>query len=213
MAKVHVCNYGIGNIHNVIRAVEHIGAECINCTSPDMLKDVERLIIPGVGAFNACMDAFTAQGFHDPVMRIVDSGTKVLGICVGMQMLAEESEEFGLHKGLGLIPGRVVRIPDRAVDGTAVPVPHISWTELLPGGASWSGTPLESLPPQSHAYFVHSYAFECASRENLLATFEYGGRNHTAAVINGQLMGTQFHPEKSGEAGLSILRAFAGAET
>ena len=104
-ARVHICNYGIGNIHSVIRAFEHLGAECVNCTDPAMLEDVERLVIPGVGAFASCMQAFQGAGFERPVRRIIDSGQPVLGICVGMQMLADLSEEFGEHKGIGVIPG------------------------------------------------------------------------------------------------------------
>lgn len=211
--RVHICNYGIGNIHSVIRAFEHAGAECINCTDPSMLTDVDRLVIPGVGAFASCMDAFRAHGFQDPVMRIIDSTTPVLGICVGMQMLADASEEFGVHPGLGIIPGRVRAIPQTAADGGRLPVPHISWSALRQGGHPWEGTPFGDVEKETQVYFVHSYQLDCANPENLLARFEYGGHLLTAAVIRDNVVGVQFHPEKSGEAGLAIIRGFLGVGT
>jgi imidazole glycerol-phosphate synthase subunit HisH len=209
--RVHICNYGIGNIHSVIRAFEHVGAECINCTDPAMLTDVERLVIPGVGAFASCMNAFRSHGFQDPVMRIIDSSTPVLGICVGMQMLADASEEFGAHAGLGVVPGRVVPIPQTTTDGDRLPVPHISWSALQQGGHIWEGTPFNNLERGAEVYFVHSYQLDCANPENLLARFEYGGHLLTAAVIRDNVVGVQFHPEKSSAAGLSIIRGFLDA--
>lgn len=206
--RVHICNYGIGNLHSVMRAFEYMGAECISCESPSMLTDVERLIIPGVGAFASCMDAFVAHGFEPRVREIIDSGVPVLGICVGMQMLADASEEFGVHKGLGIIPGRVRAIPAIAADGARLPVPHISWSRLYPGGHGWQGTAFETIGQHPEVYFVHSFHLECEKPDNLLAQFEYGGHRLTAAVIRGNIMGVQFHPEKSGETGLSIIANF-----
>lgn len=206
--RVHVCNYGIGNIHSVIRAFEHVGAECINATDPSMLRDVERLVIPGVGAFASCIDAFRGQGFEAPVMDIVRSEVPVLGICVGMQMLADVSEEFGTHSGLGLIPGRVRAIPQTTVDDQRLSVPHISWSGLLPGSHDWEGTPFAATPERSEVYFVHSYYFDCANADNLLAQFEYGGHRLTAAIAKDNVIGVQFHPEKSGPVGLALVERF-----
>lgn len=213
MTRVHVCNYGIGNIHNILRALRHVGAEVVDCTSPDQLTDVERLVIPGVGAFSACIDAFTQMGFREPVMEVIESGTDVLGICVGMQMLADISEEFGEFKGLGVITGRVRRLPEAAADGTPLAVPHISWSKLLDPGARWEGTPLQAISSGAYAYFIHSYFFDCAQNENQLATFSYGERMFTAAVRKGRVFGTQFHPEKSAEPGLRVLQAFVSGES
>lgn len=207
-ARVHICNYGIGNIHSVIRAFEHVGAECVNCTDPAMLEEVERLVIPGVGAFLSCMDAFRGAGFEAPVRRIIDSGKPVLGICVGMQMLADFSEEFGEHRGIGVIPGRVRMIPAVATDGEKLSVPHISWSGLRAGGASWNGTAFDRLTEGDEVYFVHSYYFDCEHPADRLAQFEYGGHALTAAVIKDNVVGVQFHPEKSSDPGLSILDRF-----
>jgi imidazole glycerol-phosphate synthase subunit HisH len=207
-ARVHICNYGIGNIHSVIRAFEHLGAECVNCTDPSMLSDVERLVIPGVGAFASCMQAFQRAGFEQPVRRIIDSGQPVLGICVGMQMLADLSEEFGEHRGIGVIPGRVRMIPSVTTDGEQLSVPHISWSGLRSGGASWEQTPFDRLQEGDEVYFVHSYYFDCERPADRLAQFEYGGHALTAAVMKDNVLGVQFHPEKSNGPGLSILGRF-----
>jgi imidazole glycerol-phosphate synthase subunit HisH len=206
--RVHICNYGIGNIHSVIRAFEHLGAECVNCTDPAMLRDVERLVIPGVGAFASCMQAFRGAGFEPPVRRIIDSGKPVLGICVGMQMLADVSEEFGEHQGIGVISGRVRIIPAVTTDGEQLPVPHISWSGLRPGGTSWDETPFDRLREGDEVYFVHSYYFDCERAADQLAQFEYGGHSLTAAVKKENVVGVQFHPEKSSDPGLSIIDRF-----
>lgn len=208
MTRVHVCDYGIGNIHNVVRALQHVGAEPIDCTSPNQLKNVERLVIPGVGAFSACMAAFTRIQFKEPVMEIIDKGVDVLAICVGMQMLADVSEEFGTHPGLGVIEGRVRRLPNTTENGSPLAVPHIKWSELIDPGDKWRGTLLESLSPGVSAYFIHSYFFDCKYTEHQLSTFSYGDKSYTAAVRKGRVTGTQFHPEKSAEPGLQILKNF-----
>jgi len=208
MINVHVCNYGIGNIHNVLRALDHVGAAPIDCTSPDQLRNVERLVLPGVGAFSACMAAFTRSQFKEPVMEIIDKGIDVLAICVGMQMLADVSEEFGTHQGLGVIKGRVRRLSHTAEDGSRLAIPHIKWSELIDPGNKWIGTPLESLSPGVSAYFIHSYFFDCNDDEHQLATFLYGGKSYTAAVRKERVIGTQFHPEKSGKPGLQMLTSF-----
>jgi glutamine amidotransferase len=210
--RVHICNYGIGNIYNVIRAFERVGAECVNCTDPSMLEDVSRLVIPGVGAFASCMDAFTSYGFEPRVREIIADGHPVLGICVGLQMLADVGEEFGTHAGLGIIPGRVREIPHSTAQGQQLAVPHITWSGLVPGPHAWKGTLFDGVEPGSEVYFVHSFHFECEKPENLLASFEYGGHQLTAAVAKDNVMGVQFHPEKSGKTGLSIIAGFLDLE-
>ena len=208
MTRVHICDYGIGNIHNVARAIRHVGAETINCTSPDQLTNVERLVIPGVGAFASCMTAFTKSGFTEPVLGVIQKGIPVLAICVGMQMLADVSDEFGTHEGLGIIKGRIKRLPDTAVDGSSLAVPHISWSKLYETPTTWRETPLQHMRPEAYAYFIHSYFFDCVHEENQLATFAYGGRRFTAAVRRDNVVGTQFPPEKSADAGLKLLTHF-----
>lgn len=218
MTRVHICNYGVGNIYNVERAFRHIGVEVISCTSGDMLEGAKHIVLPGVGAFGDCIKRFRAEGFEAPVRAHVEAGQPLLGICVGMQMLATVGEEFGHHRGLDLIPGTVSIIPDTDMHGERLRRPHIGWSRLLDANGketalNWDGTPLEPTPPGTRIYFVHSYAFNCDDPRNVLATCCYGGHLLTAAVRYGQLIGTQFHPEKSGETGLNMLRAFAYGST
>ena len=133
-----------------------------------------------------------------------------MGICLGMQMMLEASEEFGMHEGLGLIPGNVVAIPPTATDGKPHKIPHIGWNDLLPPtpGTDWNETILAGVSPGTAVYFVHSFAAVPASPEHRLADCDYDGRIISAAVKFGNLYGCQFHPEKSGEAGLRILKNF-----
>ena len=149
-------------------------------------------------------------GLIEPIKQKTAQGTPLLGICLGMQMLFDESEEFGLHKGLGLIPGRVVRIPDVDADGSSQRVPHISWNPLYPAGGrtDFSGTALQNVQPGQECYFIHSYEAKPAAEEYRLADTVYGGRKVCAAAQKGCVIGTQFHPEKSGPVGLGIIKAY-----
>jgi glutamine amidotransferase len=125
-----------------------------------------------------------------------------------MQILASRSEEFGLHEGLGIIPGTVTAIPERATDGEKLKRPHVGWSGLVPAGAGWGGSPLAAVQEGAGVYFVHSFEFRADRPENVLATALYGGHHLTAAVRGGRVFGSQFHPEKSGPSGLAILGEF-----
>lgn len=208
MTRVHLCDYGVGNIHNVRHAFAHVGAEVVQCTSADMLDDATAVVIPGVGAFGDCITRFREAGFEAPVRKLVESGAPLIGICVGMQMLATSSEEFGEFQGLDLIPGRVLRLPDKDAEGKPLKLPHIAWSGIRPGTSGWKGTMLEDTEPGEFVYFDHSYALECENPDHVLATCAYRGIELTVAVGKGRIFGVQFHPEKSAEAGLGILRRF-----
>ena len=168
------------------------------------------LVLPGVGAFQDGMQGLEQLGLIEPIKQKTAQGTLLLGICLGMQMLFDESEEFGLHKGLGLIPGRVVRIPDVDADGSPQRVPHISWNPLYPAGGrtDFSGTALQNVQPGQECYFIHSYEAKPTAEEYRLADTVYGGRKVCAAAQKGCVIGTQFHPEKSGPVGLGIIKAY-----
>ena len=208
MTKIHICDYRVGNIHNVERAFRHIGADVIRCESGEELGDADGIVIPGVGAFNDCITRFRDAGFEAPIRRHVEAGVPLLGICVGMQMLADVSMEFGEHKGLGLIPGIVKKIPGKDLNDLPVKLPHINWAKLQAGNRPWLGSPLENATENSFTYFVHSYYFDCKNKHNILANVEYGGCQFPAAVCSGNIYGTQFHPEKSAEVGLGVLKDF-----
>ena len=208
MTMLHICDYGSGNIHNVERALTRAGADVKRCVSGDELGPARALVIPGVGAFGDCIEALRARGFEDPIKELAASGAWILGICVGMQILASFSEEFGIHRGLDIIPGAVRLIPGATPDGERLKRPHVGWSSLYSETASWPGTPLEGLRQESAVYFVHSYQLVTDDPADVLAHARYGGCAITAAVRRGRVFGVQFHPEKSGMAGLRILEQF-----
>jgi glutamine amidotransferase len=208
MTTVHVCDYGSGNILSVERALEKVGARVVRCTDPADLTGVRGLIIPGVGAFGDCMRGVRERGFDVPIRQIAASGAWVLGICVGMQILASRSEEFGLTEGLDVIPGTVQQIPEIAADGGRLKRPHVGWSELRSSGQTWEDTPLCEVPEGAAVYFVHSFHFVPADPAHLLAEVRYGGVRVVAAVRSGRVFGVQFHPEKSGRTGLTFLDGF-----
>ncbi len=195
---IAVVDYGIGNLGSVMKAFRHVGAPAVLTADPAALDRAEALVLPGDGAFGATMDEIRARGLEAPLRRAVDEGRPLLGICIGMQVLFEESEEHGRHRGLGLLPGRVRRIPG------PLPVPHMGWNELHP---TRPHPLLAGVADGDHVYFVHSYHCEAAD-EVVLATTDYG-RPLVAAVGRGGVMGVQFHPEKSQAKGLAMVGAFA----
>ena len=212
MTAVTIADFGSGNLLSVSRALSHIGASVTVTTSADAIARAERLVVPGVGAFADSMMGLNSRGLAEPVRAFAKSGRPTLGICVGMQMLFDASEEFGDNPGLGLIPGQVKRIPATAADGRPHKVPHIGWNRLAaPGeasGAEWRGTILDGIPVGAFVYYVHSYAGHPADQAHRLADSDYDGCPIAGVVRKGNLYGCQFHPEKSGEVGLAILKSF-----
>lgn len=208
MVTLHLCDYGSGNVHNVERALTRVGAHVIRCTTPEELVGAKAVVIPGVGAFGECIASLRAKGFEQPIQALACSGAWILGICVGMQILATHSEEFGVHQGLGIIPGAVRLIPGETPSGEKLKRPHIGWSPLFSDTRDWNNTPLTSLQKESSVYFVHSYHFEPDDSNDVLAYARYGGCPIVAAVSRERVFGVQFHPEKSGYAGLNILKSF-----
>lgn len=200
----------MGNLLSVRRALEHVCAEVELCADPEALGMAPKIILPGVGAFADGMAELRRLGLDVALRDAARRGTPILGICLGMQMLFDSSEEFGYSAGLGLIPGRVVGIP--RVDDNGVPrkIPHIGWNDLVlaDGRQSWRGSVLESLAKGSSVYFVHSFMAVPNDPVDCLANCLYEGQVVTAAVAHGNVSGCQFHPEKSGQAGLSVMRQF-----
>ncbi|KZC99069.1 MULTISPECIES: imidazole glycerol phosphate synthase subunit HisH [unclassified Thalassospira] len=210
--RVGIVNYGVGNLMSVKRAVEHCGAEVALVDTPEGMDKVERLILPGVGAFGDCMLALDESGLRTALMNYVAESRPLLGICVGMQMLFDVGEEFGEHKGLGLVSGRVVAILPEHINGRVQKIPHIGWAELeLPAGhkcGSWANTPLSQLNAGDCAYFVHSFTAIPDDSRHLIASSYYGNSMISAAIKKDNIVGVQFHPEKSGATGLKILSSF-----
>lgn len=210
---VVVVDYGIGNLFSVCHALHQAGAEVVLSEDPNRIARADRLVLPGVGAIADGMAGLRRSGLAEPICEVVALGKPFLGICLGMQMMLEVSEEFGLHECLGLIPGRVVPIPSTGLDGIQHKIPHIGWNELVrPEGAVWSDTLLAGIPERTTAYFVHSFMAEPTNPGHRLADCLYDGRVISAAIRIGKAVGTQFHPEKSGPAGICMLKNFLNME-
>lgn len=207
---VTIIDYGIGNLLSVRQAFEYCGADVVTTDSADVIRKAQGLILPGVGAFENGMNGLRERQLIQPIRDFVSTGRALLGICLGMQMLLDSSEEFGDHAGLGFIPGKVTAIPKTKINGEPHKVPHIGWNALLPTekGGAWDGTLLDGVEPRSCMYFVHSYTAHPAHPEHRLADCDYNGRLISAVVRNGNIYGCQFHPEKSGETGLQIIKNF-----
>lgn len=208
--KIVVVDYGVGNLLSVTRALECRGGDVMVTGDPHALLNAEKLVIPGVGAFADGMGELERRGLVVPILKYAATGRPLLGICLGMQLLFTESEEFGLHRGLGLLAGRVLAIPNQATGGKWRKTPHIGWNELqLPSDRqSWNGSLLTGLTEGVATYFVHSYAAEPTDPSVRLADCDHEGYTVSAAVQQGRICGCQFHPEKSGEVGLSIIDNF-----
>jgi glutamine amidotransferase len=209
-AKVAILDYGMCNLFNVVRAFEYCGADVKVIENPQQALSAERLVVPGVGAFRDSIREVTERGFGDTIHEFVGTQRPLLGICVGMQMLFDASEEFGEHVGLRLLPGRVQVIPSRTLGGESQRVPHIGWNHLLaPAGRSWQGSLLAPFEGQTPAvYFVHSYCAYPERESDRLADCLYGGHRICAVVQHDNIMATQFHPERSGSVGLAALSEF-----
>jgi glutamine amidotransferase len=203
MSQVAIIDYGVGNLFSLCSSLRAIGADAVVTPDPDVIRAADRIILPGVGAFADAAAKLRASGLDRVICEEAAKGKKIMGICLGMQMLFDTSYEYGEHKGLGLIPGRVVPMEGYIPDG--LKIPHIGWNPLILKGEQKHPL-LRYVSEGDCVYFVHSYfATDCAP--SVIATAEYG-RELTAAVAHGNVMGCQFHPEKSGAVGLSILKAF-----
>ena len=201
---IALIDYGINNLRSVEKACQRVGMPVKLTSNPDELARAGKLILPGVGAFHAGMTALDSLGLTRPIREAAARGVPLLGICLGMQLLFDESEEMGTTAGLGLIPGRVTRM-----QGQGVKVPHMGWNRLSLRAPS---PLLADLPDGSFAYFVHSYVCGPAEPEGILASTDHGGE-FAAAVSRRNVYGIQFHPEKSQSVGLRILENFARMET
>ena len=216
---VVIVDYGRGNLWSVSQAVAAVGGEPRLSTEPAVVRAAEQLILPGVGAFGDAMEGLRARGLDEAVLAFAATGRPLLGVCLGMQLLLEASSEFGPHPGLGLIAGRVDRLPAPPAGARGTPrsykippykIPNVGWCRLepAPGGTPWTESLFAAVKPGDFAYFVHSYGAHPVDPRHRLADIDLGGAPVSAAITAGPITGCQFHPEKSGEVGLAILRAF-----
>ena len=208
--EVTVIDYGVGNLLSVQRGLEHCGARVTLTTDPVQILLAQRVVLPGVGAFGNAMHALEQLGLVAVIRELAHRQTPLLGICLGMQLLLDESEEFGTRAGLGLIPGRVIPVPTHTKSGEPQKIPHIGWSALQLSGtpSRWEETLLQDNRPGDAAYFVHSFMGVPTNPAHRIADCVYGGHLVPATIGRDQITGCQFHPEKSGEVGLKILRRF-----
>jgi glutamine amidotransferase len=203
---IAIIDYGMGNLRSVQKGFEKIGSEAIVTDDPLVVLQAERVVLPGVGAFRDCMHNLEQGGFVEPILKVIAEGRPFLGICVGMQLLFTDSVEFGMYSGLNIIPGHVLRFPDNmTVAGEKLKVPQMGWNQL-----SFKRRPpvFEGVEDGSNVYFVHSYYVRPDDSGVVATTTDYG-IEFCSSVWKDNIVATQFHPEKSQEIGLKILKNFA----
>jgi glutamine amidotransferase len=201
---IALIDYGISNLRSVQKAFEHLNTEVTLVDTPDRLAQAERVILPGVGAFPAGMKGLQERGLIEPIKQAARAGKPLIGICLGMQLLFESSDEMGETRGLGLLPGCVTRLGGQSPMVRSLKIPHMGWNQL---DVVRDHPLVHDLGPGSYAYFVHSYAIYPEDQAMVLATTDYGGP--FAAIVGwGNVCGLQFHPEKSQAVGLKLLRNF-----
>jgi glutamine amidotransferase len=210
-AEITVVDYGMGNLLSVQRGFEYCGAKVILTSDPKKILSAKRVVLPGVGAFSNAMRALEDLGLITAIQELALRNTPLLGICLGMQLLLEESDEFGVTAGLGLVPGRVVALPDRAVSGEKQKIPHIGWNalEICDSVSGWKKTLLEDNRPGEAVYFVHSFMANTTDPTHRIADTLYGGHKVAAVISRENITGCQFHPEKSHQYGEKLLNNFA----
>jgi glutamine amidotransferase len=199
---VFIADYGAGNLRSVHKAFDYLGIRAVVSDRASELSACEKVIIPGVGAFGPAMEALDRLGFTDAIREHVDKGRQVLGICLGMQLFLSGSEEMGAHAGLGLLPGRVLHFRSETDK-----IPQIGWNSA--DVRKQDSVLFRNLPDHSWFYFVHSFYCSPEEPESVAATTFFAGRNFCSAIEKNGIFAVQFHPEKSSEAGLRVLRNFA----
>jgi glutamine amidotransferase len=209
--SVVIVDYGMGNMLSVAHACAHVGLRARLVKDQESLLAADAAILPGVGAFGDAMAHLKQLDLVSPLRDFAASGRPFMGICLGLQLLLSESEEFGSHRGLDLVPGRVLRFPGRDRGGARVKVPQLGWNAVRRRGADWAETPLRDLPDGEPMYFVHSFYAQPADPAMALARSAYADTDYCSVLLKGNVFACQFHPEKSAWSGLSILRNWAAA--
>lgn len=204
--KIIIIDYGIGNVRSISNCLKKIGYKSELTSDHNKILSADKLILPGVGAFKKGMDNLILRGLDETIVEYVNKGKPLLGICLGMQMIMTESQEFGVTKGLNLIQGKVIKLKS---SNKNLILPHVSWNELLePEMNTWKDTILENHNSYDSTYFVHSFVACPENKNNILSYSNYSGISFCSSIYNNMVFGVQFHPEKSGEAGMKILDNF-----
>jgi glutamine amidotransferase len=209
--KVVIVDYDLGNLFSVQHACSFVGLETSISAKAAEIVEADALILPGVGAFGDAMHNLNALGLSEPVKKFIQTGKPFLGVCLGMQLLFSESQEFGKHAGLGIIPGAIVKFPERGPEGNKVRVPQIGWNKIryAKEEAAMKHSPLCHTPDGSYMYFIHSYYAVPDDPSVILTTSNYEQIVYCSSVLKENVFAAQFHPEKSTEAGIAIYREWA----
>ena len=202
--KIAIVDYDVGNLQSLIKAFEFCGAKVSVSEESSAIKNADAVVLPGVGSFSAGMRGLKLRGLIETVKGVAAADKPMLGICLGAQLMLSQGYEFGEFEGLGIMPGKVVRFPDLKEK-----IPQIGWNGVYASTVgSWQNSVLADLPENFNAYFVHSYILAPDSSENILGLTSYGGHEFCSIMKKGNIYASQFHPEKSGEVGLKIIKNF-----
>jgi glutamine amidotransferase len=205
--NIVIVDYGLGNLFSIEQACKHLGYSTTLSSDPGIILGASNLILPGVGSFEIAMKQLIAFNLIETLTTFVKTGKPIMGVCLGMQLLFDESNEFGKHNGLGFIKGKVIKFP-KIVDNQKICIPHIGWNNIYKSELEWESTPLVNIKNESLMYFVHSYYVQPESNENILTRTNYAGLEFCSSIKKDNIFGFQFHPEKSGKEGLMIYDNF-----
>jgi len=206
---IGVVDYGIGNLYSVQNALNSIGLSSIITSDAEMISKADALILPGVGAFGDAMNNLTSLVLVDPIKRFIESGKPFMGICLGLQLLFTESEEFGIHKGLDIIKGKVVKFTKD--DNSNLKVPQVCWNQIYKKDLPWENTELNNIRNGEFMYFVHSYYVVPEDVNDVLSLTNYEGIEYCSSIKKDNVFASQFHPENSSKEGIEILQNFKQA--
>ena len=213
MPKVAIIDYGMGNLFSVKRACENVGLMPLITSAANELLSADAAILPGVGAFGDAMGYLAERDLVDAIKEFITSGKQFMGVCLGMQLLFSESEEFGLHRGLGVIQGRVVKFPGNNSSGEKIKVPQVCWNAINRRSTAekdiWMNSPLVGVRNGDPMYFVHSFYVEPLESDRILSITDYEGIVYCSSIQQENVFACQFHPEKSGLEGIKIYRNWA----
>jgi glutamine amidotransferase len=208
--QVAIIDYGLGNLFSINNACEQVGLETIITSDIEIIANAHALILPGVGAFGDAMETLKENGLTNAIYNFVNTGKPFLGICLGMQLMFSESDEFGLHKGLDLIKGKIVRFPEKNAKNELIRVPQIQWNQIYKNDTSvWGNSPLKGIEEGVYMHFVHSYYAIPEDTSTILTYSEYEGVRYASAVMKNNMVGIQYHPEKSSADGIRVYHNWA----
>jgi len=209
MKKVVIVDYGLGNLFSIQHAFRHLGQETLVTSDKKIIEQADAIILPGVGAFGEAMNNLNNLDLNAPIKDFVSTGKPFLGVCLGMQLLFDESEEFGSSKGLGIVPGNIKKFRHLNKEDKHVRVPQIAWNKILKPDDTkydWNTTVLKGVKEEEYMYFVHSYYASPVNRDHILTETNYEDLKYCSSVLKDNVFAAQFHPEKSAEEGLKIYR-------